>query len=80
MSHHYAPMSVEADARDRAWRTFVQGLAIDVSGALLVALMVPMTDIRWTREYWIGVGLLAGKTVIHSAVSYLYRKLVAPGS
>ncbi|HWO63086.1 MAG TPA: hypothetical protein VNO31_23945 [Umezawaea sp.] len=67
-----------ADARDRTWRTFVQGLACDVSVAVVLVLAATFTTIEWTPEYWAALGLSLSRTVLQSGVAYLMRMWVAP--
>lgn len=74
------PPSTAADARNRAFRTFVQGLGLDVAAAVVLSVgpSVAGADFAWTRAYWATVGLLAAKTAIQSVVSYLARKWFPP--
>jgi hypothetical protein len=71
---------VERDARVRGWRSFVQGLLIDVTVAATVFLLTVISDLEWTRVYWIMVGLGLAKSVVQGIVSYLARKLVKPAN
>ena len=71
-------MDENADARNRAWRTFIQALGIDVASAVAAVLVVALTDIQWTKEFWIGIGLLAAKTAVQTVVAYVGRKAVPP--
>lgn len=73
-------VSTEADAKNRALRTFVQGLGTDVLGAVVLAVGPALAgaDFAWTGEYWTAVGLLAAKTVVLSLVSYVSRKVAPP--
>jgi len=73
------PPSTEADAKNRALRTFAQGLLIDVA-TVVIALLVTLlsAEVQWTREYWYGVAALVGKTALAAAVSYVARKVVPP--
>lgn len=73
----YSPATT-ADARNRAWRTFLQGLLVDVGAVLAAVLVVALGDVEWTQTYWIGVASLVGKTVITAVVSYVARKTVPP--
>ena len=73
-----APPPAVADARNRAWRTLAQGLAVDLVATLAAVLVVALADIEWTSTYWLGVASLVGKTTITSAVSYVARILVPP--
>jgi hypothetical protein len=73
------PPSVQADAKNRAWRTFAQGLLVDVGVAVVLVLVVAFsTEIEWTPTYWLALASTLGKTVLLSAVSYASRKLVPP--
>lgn len=74
------PPSTEADARNRAFRTFVQGLGIDVAGAVALAVVPALAgaDFAWSRAYWLSVAGLAAKTGIYTGVSYVARRLKRP--
>lgn len=74
------PPSTEADAKNRAFRTFVQGLLTDVIGAVVLAVgpAIAGTDFAWTKAYWTAVGLLTAKTVVLAIVSYVSRKVAPP--
>lgn len=69
---------VTDDARNRAWRTFVQGLLVDVLITLSVVLSTVFSDLEWTSAYWIGVGTLIVKTVLVAATSYVARRAAPP--
>lgn len=73
-------LNADADARNRAWRTLVQGLGIDLAVALLLAIGPSLVgnDFAWSTGYWRTLGLLAAKTAIQTLVSYAARKLVPP--
>ncbi len=72
--------AVTADAKDRTIRTVLQGLAIDVSVAVVLVLAVAFTTIEWTQTYWVALGLSLGRTVLQSVVAYFFRLLVPPGA
>ena len=72
------PAEIQADARNRTWRTFVQGLAIDVSVAVVVVLAAAFSTIDWTPRYWALLGASLARTVLQSGVAYLMRMWVAP--
>jgi hypothetical protein len=73
--------SPESDARNRAFRTFVQGFGLDVASGAVVALTAAVAGgIEWTRLYWVALGLAVAKSVVQAAVSYLARKLVPPAA
>lgn len=71
-------IAVNEDAKDRAWRTFLQGLGIDVAIAVTVVLALAFTDIQWTAEYWFALGGSLGRTVLQSGVAYVMRVFVKP--
>jgi hypothetical protein len=70
--------AVESDARTRGIRSFFWGLLIDVTVAVVLLLSTSLTDLRWTREYWIALGLSLAKSVLQAVVAYAARKLVPP--
>lgn len=74
------PPSAAADARNRAWRTFVQGLLIDVliavTGLLYAGISAP--DFAWSRAYWTAVGLALAKTTMTTITAYVMRKMAPP--
>lgn len=74
------PPSATADAKNRAARTFAQGLLTDVVGAVVLAVGPALAgaDFAWSKAYWTAVGLLAAKTVVLSVVSYVSRKVAPP--
>jgi len=72
------PPPAVADARNRAWRTLVQGLAVDLVATLAAVLVVALADIEWTSTYWLGVASLVGKTAITSVVAYVARRVAPP--
>ena len=74
------PADVVADAKDRSWRTLLQGLGIDVATGIVVTLAVALTDIEWTREYWLLLGSGVAKSALQAAVSFFMRLLVKPKS
>lgn len=71
-------MNAEADARNRAWRTLMQGLLIDVAAALVLVLTPALTTVEWTPAFWAGVAALAGKSVLQAVVAFVARKVVPP--
>lgn len=75
-----APLPANRDAWNRAIRTFIQGLWVDVSAALAIAIVTGLTDVRWTKEFWVAFGLALAKTVAVAATSYVYRRLRPPPS
>jgi hypothetical protein len=77
---HAAPVGsdVQADARNRSFRSLIQGLALDVGVAVVLILATAFTSIEWTPQYWKLLGLTLAKSVLQAGASYLMRVLVAP--
>lgn len=70
---------IESDARNRAFRTWIQGLALDVAAGAAVALAAAIAGgIEWTRVYWVTLGLVVAKSCVQAVVSYFARKFVPP--
>jgi hypothetical protein len=81
----YQPIPAErmrADARNRALRTFLQGLAIDVAVSVCVVLItVFATASSWGELQWVAIGFTLGKTVLMTIAAYVMRRFVdRPGS
>jgi hypothetical protein len=74
------PAPAPVDAKARALRTFLQGLVFDAATALGVSLLWVTHDIQWTRTYWLGAGLMVGKSVVTAGLSYLARFLAPPST
>lgn len=69
---------VIADAKNRSWRTFVQGLAIDVVIAL-IALAGTLTHVEGLNQLgWITIAALVVKTLIQAAMAYVMRIRISP--
>lgn len=67
------PSTLTADARNRAWRTVLQGLAIDVLVAMAAVTLASVGEITDRA----GITLLAitlAKTAVTAAASYLMRR------
>jgi hypothetical protein len=67
--------SPEGDARNRALRTFLQGLAVDV---LLTVALVVYDATSSENVQWRLIPLLLAKSVLTSAASYVMRKVKPP--
>jgi outer membrane receptor protein involved in Fe transport len=72
------PASKEVDARNRAARTFLQGLLVDVVAAAVVVLLPAVTGLQWTPLWWAALGLAVAKSVVVAIVSYVARKTLPP--
>jgi hypothetical protein len=67
------------DARNRSWRTFVQGLGIDLGFALLSVLALAISDFDFLDgAAWATLGVLVLKTIIQTAISYIARLKITP--
>lgn len=73
-------MSVKADAKSRAVRTFLQGLAIDVILVVSASLygVTSSDDFKWTGAYWGTYALLLSRTVLHTIASYVMAHVKKP--
>ncbi len=81
MNADSTPPRVEKDARERGWRTFVQGLGLDVAAGVVTALVAgTVTGIEWTRLYWVALGLAVAKSATQGAISYFARKIIPPSA
>lgn len=80
MSQLPVPADTATDARNRAWRTLAQGLALDVVVAVIAVLATNVGDAQWTKEYWLGIAALLGKSVVTAIVSYFARKYLPPAT
>lgn len=70
--------AILTDARRRALRTLLQGLLLDVATAVIAVLTVALTNVSWTREWWLGLGGLLVKSVSTAVMSYIARRVVPP--
>jgi len=77
-----AQHTVEMDARNRAFRTLLQGLAFDVGAAVVIVLYTAFSSAEaWGDIQWALLGFTLAKTLSVSALSYLMRTVfrsVAP--
>ncbi|WP_427422650.1 hypothetical protein [Lysinibacillus fusiformis] len=82
MSSTKYPPDATTDARNRAWRTLAQGLAVDVAASVVLAVgpAIAGADFAWTKAYWLTVAGLAAKSAVTAVVSYFARKLLPPAA
>ena len=66
---------LNADAKNRAVRTFLQGLAIDL-GVAVAALILANVDTITNREGLTLFGITLAKTVVTTVASYVMRRFV----
>lgn len=73
---------IQGDARNRAFRTLIQGLAFDVAAALCIVLYTAFSAAQgWGDLEWALLGFTVAKTFVVSGLSYLMRTVfrsVAP--
>jgi hypothetical protein len=69
---------VVADAKNRSWRTLIQGLAIDLMYGLIAALATLTNFDPFEKTTWIVFAGLVIKTLIQTAVSYFARLTITP--
>jgi len=71
-----------ASARNRSFRTFVQGLGIDIGFALLSVFGLVLTSGTgfdfFNKAAWSVLAILVAKTVIQTAISYVARLKITP--
>lgn len=67
------PVLLAADARNRGWRTFLQGLAIDVAVAV-AAFVLANIDAISDKRALIVAAVALGKTVLTAIASYVMRR------
>jgi hypothetical protein len=72
--------ATKADARQRSFRSLLQGLGIDLLVALTLSVATLIGDLRWTREYWLLLGATVLKSVVQASASYVMRIYVKPSS
>lgn len=63
------------DAKDRAWRTFLQNIGVDVAVAVgpVVYDAVAGWDGAFTAAYWVPVGVSVAKTAAVVVLAYVMR-------
>lgn len=74
------PAPTAADAKNRAFRTLVQSLLVDVGAAVVLAITPLLGGVEWSKGYWIAVGLLAARSAVTALVSWVARRVVPPAT
>lgn len=76
-----AVIDKKADARNRAIRTFMQNILIDIAITLLTVFGTAIATLDITsKEAWTALGLLLAKTAISAPVAYVMRMRVKPAT
>ena len=66
---------VNADAKNRSWRTALQGLGIDVLVAIAVVILAWLPDADLAAGVaWVILGTAVVKSVLTAAASYVMRR------
>lgn len=72
---------LEADARNRGWRTLLQGVALDVLvGVALAVSTYFATANDWGDLEWAVLGFSVGKSAVQAGTAYVMRKWLDPSS
>lgn len=76
----FAQGRTRADARERSWRTFLNGLSWDVVIALAPLMLAAFTawDGAFTAVYWSAVGSGLLKTLGMAVAAYILRYVKKP--
>lgn len=72
------PKDARADARQRALRTFIQGLGATVVTTGTAWIVTNATGIEWTKAGVIVASVALGQTVATAVLSYVGRFLAPP--
>lgn len=73
--------ATRADALDRAWRTFKQGILIDAAAATGTGVLVLLGELDpTTPAFWTAAGAIAARSFVAAAASYLHRLKTAPAA
>lgn len=68
-----------ADARNRAWRTALQQLTIDIVVAVVLLLAPLVQDANKLDDFeWKVIAFSVGKTVVAVIFSYVMRRFIDP--
>lgn len=69
---------IQADAKTRAWWTFLVSLGLDVAATVAAFLVTVIGDLEWTRTWWIMVGLGIARSIITGMATYFIRRFIKP--
>lgn len=68
--------TLKQDASNRALRTFIQGIAIDMGVALAVAVYAIVSDPN--PIVWAAVGASVARSVLQAGAAYVMRRFMDP--
>lgn len=72
-------VDTKKDAKDRAWRTFLQQIGVDMVAAILAVLATSLAGMDFTsKEAWIALAVLLGKTALSVPIAYVMRLKKSP--
>jgi hypothetical protein len=67
------------DASNRALRTFLQGLGLDMLVAVLLVFKTVFNDAdSWSELEWLAIGFTLAKTLAQTIYSYVMRRYLDP--
>ena len=72
------PAAVKADAKNRAVRSYLQGLGVAVLFAALPIAQASLGDIHWSVAWWIALGNAVASPALLAGASYVMRHLSPP--
>lgn len=73
------PRKLQADAKNRAWRTFLQGMAIDVAVGIALVLGTTFASADgWGDLEWTILSFSVAKSFVQSATSFVMRRFLDP--
>lgn len=71
------PEQLSRDARNRALRTFVVGLAVDIGVAIVLVLVTAFGKANgWSDLQWTLLGFTLSKTIVTTGGSYVLRRFL----
>lgn len=67
-----------ADARQRAVRTFLQGMLLVALAAAGGVVATQLGDVHMTTAWWSAFGALLVKAVVQAVVAYVHARVLPP--
>lgn len=69
---------IQADAKTRAWWTFLVAIGLDVAATVAAFLVTVIGNIEWTSTWWTMVGLGVAKSIVTGIATYFIRRFIKP--